>query len=332
MKVVCIMKKLMRIGIALLLLLSIVMPAMNHSVSAATYPEVDHTSPTAYDQNVPIDSDIRIYFNSDVRGIDSQYIKLYEKTNGTYYDFPIKTIRKDGNAIHILPEKSMEFNKEYMVQTNGPAVDLQNGTFNQHMSYTFQTNYIDFYELMVINEGRLLNMLDTYAPRQIKAFAPKRYINEISVIHKKTGALTGEQASFNGITNIDISTKSEDVANVHVDIMKNDKVLQKGYASKVTGTKASKNQFTFDIGFSKIPDFYDVRVTVINSAQQTIDSKIIKFAAEDGKAITSFKESYKYKTAGNGYTFHELLSKESLFATLLSESLMQDIKVQVEDR
>ncbi|MGN7399397.1 Ig-like domain-containing protein [Cytobacillus praedii] len=326
------MKKLKGIGVAFILLLSILMPALNQSVSAAAAPRIDHTSPAANEQNVPIDTDIRIYFNSDIRGISSQYIKLFEKSNGTYYDFPIKTVKKDGEALHILPEKSLGFNKEYMVQFNGPAVDLQNGSYNQHLSYTFQTNYIDFYELMVVNEGRLMNMLDTYAPRQIKAFAPKRYINEISVIHKKTGSLKGDQASFNGITNIDINTKSEDVASVHVDIMKNDNILQKGYASKVTGTKASKNQFTFDIGFSNIPDFYDVRVTVLNNAQQTIDSKIIKFAAEDGKAITSFKESYKYKTAGNGYTFHELLSKESLFADLLSESLMQDIKVQVEDR
>ncbi|MBP2242377.1 hypothetical protein J2Z40_002951 [Cytobacillus eiseniae] len=326
------MNKLKGIGVALILLLSLLIPALDQTVSAASDPSIDQLNPAAYDQNVPIDTDIRIYFNSEVRSISPQYIQLFVKTNGTYYDFPIKTIKKDGKAIHILPERSMEFNKEYMVRVNGPAVELHNGTYNQHLSYTFQTNYIDFYELMVVNEGRLVNMLTQYAPRQIKAFAPKRYINDISVIHKKTGALTGEQTSFNGFTNIDINTKSEDVANVHVDIMKNDKVLQKGYASKVTGAKASKNQFTFDIGFSKIPDFYDVKVTVLNSAQQTIDSKIIKFAAEEGKAISSFKESYKYKTAGNGYTFHELLSKESLFASLLSESLMQDIKVQVEDR
>ena len=49
------MKKLKGIGVAFILLLSILMPALNQSVSAAAAPRIDHTSPAANEQNVPIE-------------------------------------------------------------------------------------------------------------------------------------------------------------------------------------------------------------------------------------------------------------------------------------
>ncbi|MEH7344998.1 Ig-like domain-containing protein [Bacillus sp. JJ1532] len=328
------MKTAKVMGVMIILLLSIIGPAFHNHARATTYPQIEKTIPAAGDQNVPIDTDIKIEFNSNIVNVSSQYIRLYERTNSTYYDFPIKNVRKDGQTLIIVPENMMDFNKEYLVQMNAPAVELQNGTYYQSLSYSFHTNFIDFYELMVVNERRLTNLLDDYAPRQIKAFAPERYINEINIMHKKPGAMKDDQTSFSGITNIDITTKSDDVDTVHVDIMKNGKVLQKGFADPVPPkTKgAAQRTLVFDIGFSKVPDFFDVRVTVQNKDQKTIDSKIIKFATEEGKIINSYKESFKYQTAGKGYTFYELLSNDKLFTTLLSESLMQDIKVQVEDR
>ncbi|MBY0122296.1 Ig-like domain-containing protein [Bacillus sp. S/N-304-OC-R1] len=328
------MKTVKVMGVCFILLLSIFGPAFHNSAGATTYPQIDKTIPAAGDQNVPIDSDIKIQFNSPIVSISAQYIKLYEKTNGIYYDFPIKTVRKDNQTLLIIPDGTLQFNKEYLVQINGPSIGLQNGTYSQSLSYSFQTNYIDFYELMVINERRLTNLLDNYAPRQIKAFAPDRYINEINIIHKKPGAMKDDQTSFSGITNIDITTKSNGVDTVHVDIMKNGKVLQKGYADPVPAKSkgAGQKSLMFDIGFSKVPDFYDVRVTALDSDQKILDSKILKFATENGKMINSYKEAYKYQTAGKSYTLYELLSNDKLFTTLLAESKMQDIKVQVEDR
>ncbi|QED49672.1 Ig-like domain-containing protein [Cytobacillus dafuensis] len=326
------MRKVKILGVVFLLLLSILVPAINHPVQASNYPKIEKTIPAAGDQHVPIDTDIRIQFNSNILKISANYIKLFVKTNGTYTDLPIKTIRKDRNVLNIIPEQSLEFNKDYLVQINGPAIDLENGTYSQSLSYEFSTNYIDFYELMVINELRLENLLTQYTPREIKAFAPKRYINEINVTHKKPGAFKEDQTSISGITNIDITTKSEDVKNVHVEILKNGKLLQKGYAHPLNDEKGQKNTLKFDIGFSKMPDFFDVHVTALDSSQKIIDSKILKFATEEGKIMNTYKESFKYKTEGKGYTLHELLSKESLFSDFLAESSLTDIKVQVEDK
>lgn len=326
------MKKANVIGVALVLLLSILVPAVHQSAQAASYPQIVKTFPAAGDQNVPIDTDIRIQFNSNIVNFSANYIKLFVKSNGTYIDFPIKTIRTDRDVLSIIPERALEFNNDYFVQMNGPAIELVNGVYSQSLSYPFQTNYIDFHELMVINEGRLTELLTRYTPREIKAFAPKRYINEINVLHKKPGAMKEDQTSISGITNIDIATKSEDVAAVHIDILKNGKVLQKGYANELNDGKGQKNTLKFDIGFSNMPDFFDVRVTALDSSQKMIDTKILKFATEEGKIINSYKESYKYKTEGKSYTLHELLSKDTLFADFLAESSMTDIKVQVEDR
>lgn len=326
------MRKANVIGVVFILLLSILVPAVNYSAQASSYPQIEKTIPAAGDQNVAIDTDIRIQFNSNILRVSANYIKLFVKTNGTYTDLPIKTIRKDGEVLNIIPEQSLEFNKDYLVQINGPAIDLENGTYSQSLSYTFQTNYIDFHELMVINENRLTNLLTEYTPREIKAFAPKRYINEVNVTHKKPGALKEDQTSISGITNIDITTKSEDVENVHVDILRNGKIIQKGFANVLNETKGQKNTLKFDIGFSNMPDFFDIQVTALDSSQKIIDSKLIKFATEEGKVINSYKEAYKYKTEGKNYTLHELLSKDTLFSDFLAESLMTDIKVQVEDR
>lgn len=326
------MRKANVIGVAFILLLSILVPVVHQSAQASSYPQIVKTFPAAGDQNVPIDTDIRIQFNSNIVKFSASYIKLFVKSNGTYIDFPVKTIRTDRDVLSIIPERALEFNKEYLVQMNGPAIELVNGVYSQSLSYPFQTNYIDFHELMVINEGRLTDLLTRYTPREIKAFAPKRYINEISVIHKKPGAMKEDQTSISGITNIDITTKSEDVDTVHVDIMRNGKVLQKGYANELNDGKGQKNTLKFDIGFSNMPDFFDVRVTALDSSQKMIDTKILKFATEEGKIINSFKESYKYKTEGKSYSLHELLSKDSLFTDFLAESPMTDIKVQVEDR
>ena len=330
------MKRLIgTLGMVLILLLSIAVPFFNQQAKASSYPQIIKMSPDSRDQFVPVDTDIQIQFNSPVRSINSQNIKLQVKTNsGYFYDVPIKSLRKDGETLRIIPDGNFQFNKEYRVEFNGPAAELQNGTFNTYLSYSFQTNYIDFYELMVVNERRLTNILNSYAPRQIKVFPPERYINELTVMHKKPGALADDQTAFSGVTNIDIVTKDFDVKYVHVDLMKNGKILQKGFASKVTEqTKnTKKNSFIFDIGFTKVPDFFDVRVTVQNANQETIDTKVIKFAAEEGKDLNSFKETYKYVTAGNVYSLHDLLSDEKLFTSLLAESQMEDIKVQVVDR
>lgn len=326
------MRKVNVIGVVLILLLSILVPTVNHSAQAASYPQIEKTVPAAGEQNVAIDSDIHIQFNSNILRVSANSIKLFVKTNGTYMDLPIKSIQKSGPILSIIPEKSLEFNKDYFIQMNGPSIDLENGTYSQALSFSFQTNYIDFHELMVINQNRLKNLLTQYTPRQIKAFAPKRYINEVNVTHKKPGALKEDQTSISGITNIDITTKSEDVKSVHIDIMRNGKILQKGFANPLNDGKGSNSTLKFDIGFSNMPDFFDIRVNAIDHSQKIIDSKILKFATEKGKVINSFKESYKYKTEGKNYTLYELLSKDSLFTDFLAESPMTDIKVQVEDR
>ncbi len=328
------MKKALNLFVALVLIGTAVLSFHSIKGYAATIPTIEHTYPSSNDQYVPVDTDIKIEFNDKVLRVTPGSITVQE--DGQYIPLGIKEYRKSGNSVFIILSKPLDFNKTYTVDLFGNSVTLSNGQYAQSMSFSFKTNYYDFYELMVINEKRLKDMLSAYSPRQIMAVAPKKYINEVTVLHKKQGALQEEQSSTNGITNIDVVTKSEDVSYVHVDIMKGDRVLKNQYASKVTADPNGKTQskgdtFTFDVGFSKMPDFYDVRIKVFNSANKQIDEKLVKFSAAE-KLITEFNESYKYETDGAVISFHELLSDEKLFSSLLSEHNIRDLKVQVVDR
>ncbi|MCP1160732.1 Ig-like domain-containing protein [Bacillus infantis] len=328
------MKKGLNLFVALVLIGTAVLSFHSIKGLAATIPTIEHTYPSSNDQYVPVDTDIKIEFNDKVLRMAAGSITVLE--DGQYVPLDIKEYRKSGNSVFVILSKPLDFNKTYTVSLTGNSVTLSNGQYAQNMSFSFRTNYYDFYELMVINEKRLKDMLAAYSPRQIMAVAPKKYINEVTVLHKKQGALQEEQSSTNGITNIDVVTKSEDVSYVHVDIMKGDKVLKNQYASKVTAdpngkTQSKGNTLTFDVGFSKMPDFYDVRIRIFNSANKEIDSKIVKFSAAE-KLITEYNEAYKYETDGGVLSFHELLSDEKLFSSLLSEHNIRDLKVQVVDR
>ncbi|TYS63971.1 hypothetical protein FZD47_10740 [Bacillus infantis] len=328
------MKKGLNLFVALVLIGTAVLSFHSIKGYAATIPTIEHTYPSSNDQYVPVDTDIKIEFNDTVRNVNGSSISVYE--NGTYLPLDVETYKKNGNSLSIILSKPLDFNKTYTVSLSGNSVELANGQYNQTLNFSFRTNYYDFYELMVINEKRLKDMLAAYSPRQIMAVAPKKYINEVTVLHKKQGALLEEQSSTNGITNIDVVTKSEDVSYVHVDIMKGDRVLKNQYASKVTAdpngkTQSKGNTFTFDVGFSKMPDFYDVRIKVFNSANKQIDEKLVKFSAAE-KLITEYNESYKYETDSAVISFYELLSDEKLFSSLLSEHNIRDLKVQVVDR
>ncbi len=328
------MKKGLNLFVTLVLIGAAVMSFHTAKGYAATIPTVEHTYPSSNDQYVPVDTDIKIEFNAAVRNVNSSSITVYE--NGVYLPLSVDAYKKNGNTLSIVLSKPLDFNKTYYVSLSGNSVELVNGQYNQNLNFSFRTNYYDFYELMVINEKRLKDLLAAYSPRQIMAVAPKKYINEVTVLHKKQGSLQEEQSSTNGITNIDVVTKQDDVGYVHVDIMKGDKVLKHQYASKVTADPNSKaksrnNESTFDVGFSKMPDFYDVRVKVFNQANEQIDTKIIKFSAAE-EVITEYSDSYKYKTDGAVISFHELLSDDKLFSTLISEHDIRDLKVQVVDR
>lgn len=326
------MKFLKIASLMIILFVSILLP-VNINGKASAYPQIVSTSPSAADANVPVDTDIRIAFNEKILSVNSSNITVSVRQNGYWNPLSIKEYRKNDKELILILQEALEFNKDYRVELFGASVNLQNGVYNQNLAYTFQTNYMPFYELMVLNEKRLSNLLNTYSPRQIKAFAPERYIEDVNIFHKKQGALQEGQASTEGLTNIDIRTKSEKVKYVHVDIMRNGKVIKKGYANKATITGSNtQNSLLFDIGFTGIPDFYDVRITAMDSSQNKIDQQIIKFATEDEKVITQLKQPYKFETAGNGYSFYDLLEDEKLFSTFLAESPISDLKVQVEER
>ncbi|QOR66338.1 Ig-like domain-containing protein [Cytobacillus suaedae] len=301
-------------------------------VHATSFPTIVSSAPSQSDRHTPIDTEITVTFNDKVKNIFSTGIKLYQKTAyGFTNEISIDEIRRDNNSIKIITLDPFTFNKEYKVVIPAYSIELDNGYYPYEYAYTFQTNYMDFHELMVLNEPKLTQLLTNYSPRQLKVFAPKRHIDELQILHKVKGNFEDNQTSTNGVTNIDIKTSGNEVDTVHVDIKRDSQLVNKGFARKFN-YDAKTGSLSFDIGFNKMPGYYDVIIRVFNKNGEEIDRKTIKFGTTNGKLITDIKETYKYETAGNSYTLQELLADEKLFNTLLNENEIRSLKVQVNTR
>ncbi len=317
--------------VSILLLISFTLLFIK-DVQAISYPAIVSSTPSPNNLHTPIDSVITVTYNDKVKNVYSSLVKLYEKTNlGYTKEVFLQDVKKDNNSIKLITLNELKLNKEYKVVVPAYVVELNNGYYPHEYTFTFSTNYMEFYELMVLNEAKLTQVLSIYSPRQLKVFAPKRHIEEVHILHKNKGKFEDNQIATDGVTNIDIKTTGTEVKNVHVDIKKDGRLVNKGFAREFNYDPKTES-LSFDIGFSKMPGYYDVIVRVFDSNNLEIDSKTIKFGATDGKLITDIKETYKYETAGKSFTLQQLLSDEKLFNTLMKENAIRKLKVQVNSR
>ncbi|OEH92165.1 Ig-like domain-containing protein [Bacillus solimangrovi] len=305
-------------------------------VIAANNARIKDSSPRDGSKQVPVDIEPTITFNDKVLNVHENRIELkLKKSNNKYEEIELKEIRKSGEKLIIVPEDKLEFNKKYVLEIDNNAVELKNGYYRNSRNIDFETNYIDFYDLMVVNDAKLSSILETYTPRELRVIAPDRYIEEISVLHKKRGKVEDDtlQQITDSLTNIDIVTEDTyKVKRVYVKIKYQGHTMHSGNAIKVTDNddKRKKGKDLYTLGFGNLPPAYDVIVISYNSKNEEVDKQTIKVAAND-KLFQEIKETYKYKTAGESFTLYELLDDDKKFNDLLTENDMKKLKVQVDD-
>lgn len=322
--------------LSVLLIVSVSVPLFQSTpVDAASSARIKDINIKSGDKQVPVDIQPTITYNGTIKSVNEDRIFFRVKQKGSRYDsVEIKEIKKSGDSIIIVPEKLLEFNKSYKIEIREDAVEVQDkGRYPNDRTIYFETNYIDFYDMMVANPTKLSKILDTYTPRQLKVFAPERYIEEITVLHKKQGAVDRDvnQQVTDSLTNIDvIAKKDKKIDRMYIKIRYKGHTMHSGNAVVLDDDEKNKNKKneTYTIGFGNLPVSYDLVVTAYAANNEKLDEQTIKIAADD-KLFSKINERYKYKTAGKGYTLFELLEKNTTFNDLLIENEMEKLKIQV---
>lgn len=313
-----------KVFIAIILVLSF---SMLDSASAATNPKLVASKPLHQNEQVPINSELSFEFNDDIVRYHKEKIKFYKKgVNNKYYEEPLKDVQLSGKTVKLIPENKLVFNKEYKIEVGGYAFELKNGYYPSSIYRTFKTNYMSFYELMVVDTAKLAELLRTYSNRQVIVSAPERYINEIKVDHKKQGKVENDpsQSVTDSLTNIDILLKNDNLYKIKVQIVSNGKVLRTDYAKKYT----ESGKTIFSVSYGNLPVGFDVKITVLDNNLYIMDEIFMKVVSGD-KLFTQMNEKYSYKTAGNSYSLFDLVTNEALFNSLLLENNINKIMVQV---
>ncbi|MGD6842208.1 Ig-like domain-containing protein [Bacillus infantis] len=328
-------KHLTIISVLFILAAGLLLP-VEWSAKGAPVPQLLSTYPKNGQGMVANDTRIELTFNQEVNDIDKDKVFVYVKQYGGMDPVEIKQISPGpDNKVFITPAAQLLGGKEYVVSVLPNAVVFKDGpsTFSRHIYFTFKTDYMSFYEVMVSNSSKLTNLLSDYLPRDIIVSAPQRYIEEINILNKQRGktGTNASQAVTGSATNIDVVTKSANVATVRVDIYEGSRLLHKVYAKpvKADSTKGkSAETKLFSMGFNKLPKQFDAAVLTFDADGNRIDSKIVR-ASTDENVFQSISEKYKYKTAGNSYSLYELLEDNKLFDTLLEENEIKKLMIQV---
>jgi hypothetical protein len=300
---------------------------------------VEGTSPslTFYPKGTEVSNgtDIVLKMNVDVKSVDKNLINVYFVRSGSKIPVKIKSMTVvDKRDIVIKPAENLLGNKTYTIEVKMNAITLEGNasTFPySDMTSTFRTNYKTFHYVFVQSTDTLETKLKTLLPRYLTVSAPKRYIEKLSVVHKKKGKL-GSNASTpvtNSLTNIDTRVIKSDVNVVEYLIYQQGKLKIKKNAMlyKDPSAKSTTETSLYSLGFAKLPDVFDLHVIAKDSEGKILDKQILKVVSEDGKIYTS-EETYDYETAGKSYTLYELLSSPVTFNKLLEENDMTQLMFQ----
>ncbi|WP_163099416.1 Ig-like domain-containing protein [Peribacillus alkalitolerans] len=282
---------------------------------------------------VPNGTELSLVFGAKVTKVNPDLVKVYYKRSTYDVKTKIRTVI-DNNTVKITPEESLLGDRTYYVELAPYAITFDNGLIypTSKKIRSFSTDYYSFKELFVDSESKLTSLLVSYLPREITVSAPKRYIENVSILHKKKGTVGKSSSQAGSVTNFDIKTKQDEVSRVRIDIVQNGSIKQSKHLKVANAVVPNLEQgkFLFSLGLNKLPDSFDVNVYVYDIDNQVIDNKILKVVSQDG--VLSIEETYQYQTAGKTYTLYDLLKNASTLNTLMEENEMKRVMVQVEKR
>lgn len=176
---------------------------------------VTATSPHDGAQYVSVDSPITVTFDRNITlSTDTTKITLVNSTTNS--NVVIQPVTVSGKTLTITPKQNLDFGSTYVLNIAQDGVtDTANGnaTFlTQTNKLSFSTDSCTFTELMINNTPKIVDWLNIqgYTPRNIKLFAPTRYINGVDVLHKNNTTVTSNanEGVSESVSNFDIITDS----------------------------------------------------------------------------------------------------------------------------
>lgn len=232
-------------------------------------------------------------------------------------------------------------NKDYRLEiTDHIVLDNTGANFltfygtSPSITYNISTSFLTFYQLM--SGSREINqIIEDYTPRKIRVTAPDRYLEEISVIHKRQEIV--QNSTIESVTNIDISFENKtldnsfgDVKRIEVTPKRNGVAIQSTQTVDNFNITSNTGKKMLDFAYTRLPDTtsFDIEVVLYDSNDIILDKRIVKIPLES-KNITTVKQKDRFRYAGRTFTLYDLLNRPSDLQGLLDENRMDEIKVRV---
>ena len=246
----------------------------------------------------------------------------------------IKSITASGNLLNITPKDYLEFEKEYEIYIPAGAVASSTSPTNINMlpiTLQIKTGYYNFNDIMTNRSfsstiSDLINGAsnDYFTLKELKVYAPKKYINDISFQINDTGYSKYYYHNSNRcLATFEISTDSE-VETLEINI--------NGYPTREAKLdKIAAKIKNFEISHEGLTTPFDVEIIAYDANDNPLDRQTIKVAYQD-KAIYNGKFTFKKTTAGKLFTFFDLLANPANLQKLLDENSMNDLKLQVAEK
>ncbi|WP_129077951.1 hypothetical protein [Anaerobacillus alkaliphilus] len=182
----------------------------------------------------------------------------------------------------------------------------------------FANTFVFKFKEFLLNENSAAeNYLDFKSTREITVNAPKKYIEQVEVLHKKGSSLAETDVS---ITNVDILTNGEEVSFINVFVNGNRRTINRPF--ETDGIKKK-----FEIGYATLNDNFDLRIEVISENNEMLE--VMNFKVPEGSSdIFRINQKFTYKTAGKRYSLYDLLAGRNVFTDLLVEHKLEDIDAE----
>lgn len=319
-----------------ILSLSTVFPPVK-LVSASNEAKLVTSYPKQNAEFVPISTQVTLQFDNTVFFVNKTLIKLFSQRRQASF-IEEKNVIKDiqiiedsqgrKNTLLITFNENLKIDHNYRLQVPKNSLSISQRLFRNDLTLNFSTSSYKFEEVM---SGTVTKkMLADYAPRQIQVVTPKKYIETIDVIHKKSGTISKneKEKATNAVTNIDITTKAIDVESARVVVWVNNRAHS---TTDMMVLEKTTTKQTYHLGLADLPETFDIQIILYNQFSETIESKMFK-VPEGGNPVFNIKETFKYKTDGKIYSLYELMANPNLFNDVLLEHDTFPLKVQLEEK
>lgn len=242
------------------------------------------------------------------------------------------------NPIAVKWEKNKDYKLEIMnhiiVESPGSGLFLPLSAGNPPLTYNISTFHLTFQALMT-GSREINQIIQDYTPRKIQVKAADRYIDEVSIIHKRQDLV--QNSTMESVTNIDITFDNKAIDNPNGDVKmmevipkRNGRALQTAKIIDNINITPNVGKKMFDFAFTKLPDTsaFDIEVILYDSNGIVIDKRVVKVPLESNNT-TTIKQKDRYRFAGRTFTLYDLMNKPKDLQTLLTENQMDEIKVWV---